>query len=172
MILSIDLASHKTGYALFTDTGELEEHGLFILEGENAERYKDLFDKLSFYLECNPLVNQIVLEGFTVQSNFGLRSPTILCTLHGVLYGLCWSKGLEIKKYKSKEWRDLVNIYGDGPKNIKRDEIKQRAVALANKQFGTEFQYFKRDTKNNVSDDDIAEAVLLGWAYFLERGEF
>lgn len=59
-------------------------------------------------------------------------------------------------------------------KKIKYSEIKNReffkeaAVRMANKKYGLKLEFYPRDTKKNISDDDIAEAILIAQAHIYE----
>ena len=48
-----------------------------------------------------------------------------------------------------------------------RISLKERAVKMANDLFGLNLQYISKYSKKN--QDDIAEAILVGYAYLKER---
>ncbi len=50
----------------------------------------------------------------------------------------------------------------------KRKDVKKTAILVVNKKYGLDLRYFERDTKKNISDDDIAEAILIAQAHINE----
>lgn len=50
----------------------------------------------------------------------------------------------------------------------KRADLKQAAIKAVNQKYGLDFKYYARDTKSHISDDDIAEAILIAEAHIKE----
>lgn len=50
----------------------------------------------------------------------------------------------------------------------KRLDLKQTAIDLVNEKYGLKLVFYPRDTKKNISDDDIAEAILIAKAHIYE----
>lgn len=54
-------------------------------------------------------------------------------------------------------------------KNLKdREDLKKIAIRVANERYGLKLVFYPRDTKKNISDDDIAEAILIAQAHIYE----
>lgn len=49
-----------------------------------------------------------------------------------------------------------------------RESLKRRAVEYANKKFNLDLKYIKKDNRQN--DDDIAEALLIGYSFLKGNG--
>ena len=50
----------------------------------------------------------------------------------------------------------------------KRLDLKQTAVDIVNRKYGLKLVFYPRDTKKNISNDDIAEAILIAQAHIYE----
>lgn len=124
-----------------------------------------------------------------------------LCILQGILICLAYNKKVNVHSIRAGEWRDLGGLHhsiftckkcGDSFEDISslenpvcsscgnkakttfqktslnsRKELKKRAVEECNRRYGTEF-IFKA---GKDSDDDIAEAILMGFSYLKESGD-
>jgi len=116
-------------------------------------------------------IKTVVLEEVPMQRNSNLRVAHDLCVGQGMICGLCCEYKLIFSLYLPTEWRSIMELY-DGTKNsTKRDYQKQAAVNLVNKLYEYDFQYYKSDTKKHQTDDDKAEAILLGLAYIKENSD-
>lgn len=49
-----------------------------------------------------------------------------------------------------------------------RMELKKIAIKVVNQEYGLKLEFYPRDTKKNISDDDIAEAILIAKAHIYE----
>lgn len=50
----------------------------------------------------------------------------------------------------------------------KRKDVKKIAIDVVNKKYKLKLEFYASDTKKHVSDDDIAEAILIAQAYINE----
>jgi hypothetical protein len=64
-----------------------------------------------------------------------------------------------------------MDLYDGTRAGMKRAVQKELAVDKVNKLYNLNFNYYIRDTKTKQSDDDVAEAILIARAYFLEKKE-
>ena len=67
--------------------------------------------------------------------------------------------------YAPSSWRSIMGLYNGTTEGTKRDYQKQAAVDFVNKLYGFDFKYYTNDTKKKQTDDDMAEAILLGLAF-------
>jgi Holliday junction resolvasome RuvABC endonuclease subunit len=167
-ILSLDLATKKTGYAIFAD-GILKDFGIMIGDkGNYQERILQIREKIiKKIIEFR--VEHIVLEEVPMQQRNNLIVAHDLCVCQGVILDVCCVYGLGMKLYFPTSWRSIMGLYEGKAEDKKRDVQKQKSVEKANQIFNLDLKYFKSDSKKNVSDDDIAEAILLGLAYLKEN---
>lgn len=167
-IIAIDFATLKSGYAVFVDN-ILKDYGIMRSDSSNVhERIMQIRAQiLQKILQYN--IAQIVLEEVPMQKNNNLMVAHDLCVGQGMVLGLCCEKELGLKLYAPSSWRSIMGLYNGTQAGTKRDYQKQAAVDLANQLYGLDFQYYKNDTKKNKTDDDMAEAILLGLAFLKEN---
>ncbi len=171
-IIAIDLATKKVGYAIFLE-GTLAETGLIEATGENyQERLLVIRNQLIEKIEKFN-IEYIILEEVPMNAHNNLITAHNLCVAQGVILGLCCERSLGLQLYFPNEWRSLVGTYDGTREGTKRDVQKQKAVDLVNSIYSTNYHYYKTDSKkrNEYSDDDICEAILLGRAFLKERTE-
>jgi Holliday junction resolvasome RuvABC endonuclease subunit len=165
MILSLDASTKKTGWALYNKE-KLVEHGIIYLEGEDSKtRIYALYHKIKEYISLYK-VEGIVLEDVPITSHNNLSTGKTLAVLQGMITSLCFEFDLGLILYNPSAWRTLIpDLYSGTREGMKRDYQKQRAVEITNNIYGLDLMYYKSDTKANKSQDDEAEAILLGLAY-------
>lgn len=167
-LLALDLATKKTGYAIFVD-GVLKDYGVIKAdEGNYQQRILQIREKVvKKIVEFG--IEYLVLEEVPMQQFNNLIVAHDLCVCQGVFLDLCCIYELGMKLYFPTAWRSLMGLYEGKKEDKKRDVQKQKAVEKANNIFGLDLKYFKSDSKKNISDDDIAEAILIGLAYLKEN---
>lgn len=114
---------------------------------------------------CNELdIELIAYDPSEWRSLTGVNRKIITCKTCGwseeiigkTFVRICPKCGESRRSYLSS--RDLKN----------RLDLKEIAVRLVNEKYGLKLNFYPRDTKNNVSDDDIAEAILIAQAHIYE----
>jgi len=168
MILTLDCSTNKTGFGIFKDD-KLVEYGIF---NTNSEETKDKMKEI--YNWISSLINKyniqhIIFEDVPVSKHKNLHVGKILSVLQGVILTVCFEYNIESIIYSPSRWRSIVGTYDGTREGTKREIQKQKAVEIVNKKFKLDLKYYLRDTKYNISDDDVAEAILLGVAYLSEE---
>jgi Holliday junction resolvasome RuvABC endonuclease subunit len=168
-ILALDLSTHKTGFAVFIE-GALKGYGLMEAEGENYhERIlcvrEDIIKKIKEFK-----IEYIILEEVPMNEHNNLKVAHDLCVCQGMIVGLCAQFNLGLRVYFPNSWRSIVGTYNGTKEGKKRDFQKEKAVEITNSLYNLNFKYYKTDSKkkNEYSDDDICEAILLGLAFLKE----
>lgn len=165
MILSLDMATKKTGYGLLDENANLYESGVIrTISDEPRERIREVYDAIENIITSNN-ITRVVLEDVPVTSHNNLKTGKDLCILQGSILALCFKHNIDYYFYAPSSWRSLVGTYDGTRQGMKREVQKQRAVDKVNEIYNLEFVYNATETKTRHTDDDRAEAICLGLAY-------
>lgn len=164
-LLGLDCASKKTGYSVFID-GKLIEDGIFFATGENVidrilQIKKQISDKVREFD-----IDHMIPEEVQFHKAFNAGTARDLAWLQGAVIALADDLDLGICLYPSNVWRSIMGY--TGVQN--RSKQKQWAIDKINEIYGFDYKYYPTDAKDRISDDDKAEAVLIGLAYLKENG--
>lgn len=169
-ILGIDAATKKTGYGIIdAETGALVDYGLIKTSSDDVrDRMKEIYFKLKEIIQRND-IKVVVVEDIPVNNHSNLKTGKDLSILHGVILGVCFEQCLPWVVYAPSSWRSVVGTYDGTREGTKREIQKQVAVDKVNELYNLNLHYFVRDTKENQSDDDKAEAILIARAFYLNE---
>lgn len=169
-ILGIDAATKKTGYGIIdAETGALVNYGLIKTSSDDVrDRMKEIYFKLKEIIQRND-IKVVVVEDIPVNNHSNLKTGKDLSILHGVILGVCFEQCLPWVVYAPSSWRSVVGTYDGTREGMKREIQKQVAVDRVNNLYNLNLKYFVRDTKENQSDDDKAEAILIARAFYLNE---
>lgn len=173
MILGLDAATTKSGWAILDIDGSLIDYGVFRTKSkEPLERIKEI------YLFLKDILNKynisiIVAEDVAITAKNNLKVGSDLLRLQGLICSLAIDYNIPMFFYMPTAWRSVVGTYDGTRESTKRDVQKQKAVEKANELYSLGLVYFKTETKENRTGDDIAEAILIASAYLteIERSE-
>ena len=154
VILSLDISTKSTGYAIFQDD-KLVTYGIIAPTGEVITRIEKIADAVnSLMLEYKPdIIYAEEPEPAFVKNNIDVYRK--LTFAHGAIAIVLNHYHKEMKLCSSSHWRKQVGIKTG--RGITRAQLKPIDIMKAN-------ELFNLNTKN----DDIADAVLIGWSYILE----
>jgi Holliday junction resolvasome RuvABC endonuclease subunit len=162
--MALDFATLKTGFAIYKKE-KLVDYGLIKSSSSNVHaRLLQIRDQILEQMQKHD-IQIIVLEEVPMNSSLNMRVSHDLCVGQGVILGLCFDLNLGFRLYLPPAWRTEVGVYDGTREGTKRDVQKQKAVDIVNEMYGLNLKYFKNDNKKNESEDDVAEAILLGLAY-------
>lgn len=169
-ILGVDAATKKTGYGIINaETGALVDYGLIKTSSDDVrDRMKEIYFKLKEIIQKND-IKVVVVEDIPVNNHSNLKTGKDLSILHGVILGVCFEQCLPWVVYAPSSWRSVVGTYDGTREGTKREIQKQVAVDKVNKLYNLNLHYFVRDTKENQSDDDKAEAILIARSFYLNE---
>ena len=169
-ILGIDAATKKTGYGIIdAETGALVDYGLIKTSSDDVrDRMKEIYFELKEIIQRND-IKVVVVEDIPVNNHSNLKTGKDLSILHGVILGVCFEQCLPWVVYAPSSWRSVVGTYDGTREGTKREIQKQVAVDKVNKLYNLNLHYFVRDTKENQSDDDKAEAILIARSFYLNE---
>ena len=169
-ILGVDAATKKTGYGIINaETGALVDYGLIKTSSDDVrDRMKEIYFKLKEIIQRNN-IKVVVVEDIPVNNHSNLKTGKDLSILHGVILGVCFEQCLPWVVYAPSSWRSVVGTYDGTREGTKREVQKQVAVDKVNKLYNLNLHYFVRDTKENQSDDDKAEAILIASSIYINE---
>lgn len=161
-ILSLDASTSSTGWAIF-EGEKLTKYGVLkpTMSLDWTIRIKDEFAFLDELIK-NTQVDKIVAE--CPPAKDGKLIMQKLGAIQGMILALGANNAVENEFMTPTQWRSrLGNIFDGTRKGTGRPELKKKAIAVANETFGLELKYVEHHPSKN--EDDIAEAILIGWAY-------
>lgn len=161
VIMGIDASSTSTGVAIFKDK-ELVYHSTIKPIGEN---WRDrLFHQGPFLndilKEYSPDI--VYMEDVPLKAAGGLQTLVILGAVQGFIYGIVASYGVSVEFLSPTQWRSKLGMYDGTQEGKKREVLKEKAIALANKTFGLELRW--NGPKSKKTEDDEAEAILIAYS--------
>lgn len=159
-LLSLDISTKSTGWAFYIDNQLIDA-------GCAASTSKNVYERITYITEeIETIVNkyqpqQIITEEpepAFVGNN--LNTYRKLTFIHGTISIMLDKKGLDMKLVTSSHWRKKVGIKtGAG---VKREFLKQADIEKA-KEFAKGIV--------EIPNDDVADAVLIGYSYLIEAKE-
>lgn len=172
MILALDMATKKTGWALFDYKNGLIDYGVIRTESdETKDRMEEIYFTISKIIKDNPRITTIVFEDVPLNNHNNLKTGKDLSILQGVTLSLCFEYELDYALYNPSAWRSIIGLYNGTRAGMKRDFQKKAAVDKVNELYNFGFVYNETETKSRFTDDDKAEAICLGLAYLKENKE-
>ena len=155
-LLALDISTTSTGYAIFKEK-ELILSGIIAPTGNVITRIEKIAEKVNeLMLEYNPdIIYAEEPEPAFVKNNIDVYRK--LTFAHGAIAIVLNHYSKEMKLCSSSHWRKQVGIKTG--RGITRAQLKPLDIAKAN-------ELFNLNTKN----DDLADAVLIGWSYIVEYG--
>lgn len=168
MLIGIDASTKKTGYAILDKKDNIIGYGLIKSDRKDFfQRIEEIFFKLRAIIKQYN-ISQIVIEDVPVNYRNNLKTAKELSVLQGLILSLSFDFNIPIKLYNPSSHRSINGLYDGTRKGMKREVQKQLAVEKANKLYNLDLNYYIRDTKSKISDDDIAEAIMIARAFFIE----
>lgn len=156
-VLAIDASTKSTGIAIFENNNLIYYGNIISNKGFFIDRIKQMKQKiLSIYKEYKP--TDVVMEDVLPQDV--KHNQTVFKALIYLQASIVISLYLENKQnvqlYTASHWRKLCGIKTG--RGIVRQTLKKASVDLVKKRY-------KLDV-----NDDISDAICLGYAYVLENG--
>lgn len=171
-ILAIDPSMSSTGYALFNGR-ELLDYGCI------KTTPKDEYYKRVQYV-CEAILNKC--STFGDKASFSLAIEDQFFGNNAKAYGqLCGLRASiitifqfsnqystdSVKVFAPSQWRKIIGLKADKG-NKDKNRYKILGIAMANKQYGLDLQFALTPAGNikSGSQDDIADAILIGRAFY------
>ena len=171
MILGLDLATTKTGYAIVNPDGSLVTYGAFRTHSkEPLQRIREIYLFLEGILKRYN-IKIMVAEDVAITKKNNLRVGADLLKLSGAIYALSIRYNLPMVFYMPTAWRSVAGTYDGTRQGTTRDVQKQQAVNTINRLYSLGLVYYKTETKEHLTGDDIAEAILIALVYIKESKE-
>lgn len=168
-VLALDISSVMVGWAVF-ENGELTRHGKFAQQGD------DHGEKLAaFRLWLLATFRQAAPDIVVYERPFAGRRRNAFAVLQLYVAALViahWEHyKREIQPAESVPARE-VKRRNRMRKGANHEANKRIAVLLANRLYGLRLKYKSNDKRKTVSQDDVADAILLGRAWLLAERPF
>ena len=147
-IIGIDGATKNSGLAVMED-GKLIDCKLISLSGDVNVRLPKMMMAICAYInKYKP--DKIIMEKSILTTNVdGVQK---LANLAGAVMFFAYSKGIEFEHQYPTEWRAKIGL--SQSKKIKRDVLKQEAIAVVKQEYGLDV------------GDDVSEAILMARSGF------
>lgn len=163
-LLALDTSSTCVGWAVFED-GSLVQHGRYrqkqVEHGERLATFQTWLEDMLRTFNPNQLVYEKPFAGRR-RNAFGVLTMYVAVVL------LTWFRhsGLEITTANAVPARD-VKRRNSMRKGKDHEQNKKLGVLLANRLYGLRLKYKSNDKTKKVSQDDEADAILLGRAWLV-----
>lgn len=145
MLLSLDISTRSTGYAILNSAGKVVTHNVISPKHDSyLERAQDMAEQIRLLLHSYP-IKRVIIEELKVLKN--QKTLVCLAITQGII--LRELNGLSINFVGPSVWRKLHKLSG-----LKRAEAKKHAISLC-----------QRKGHDVICDDD-AEAILIGEYYY------
>lgn len=156
-LLSLDTSTTSTGYAVY-EMGELIEYGCLTHDKGTHLKQDEKMQKMVEMIYA--LINRIKPFAIVVELTAVARNVQVqrnLTMILGAIYGYSVSHDLYFFTYRPSEWRNRVT---PEKKPRKREELKEWSKNKVKEIF-----------KIELDSDDASDAILIGYAYYMEFGK-
>ena len=157
MILSLDLSTKSSGWAIFNDE-ELVEHGCITSASTDMiKRIHIMIDGIRFLLDNYLDIDTIIVEEVRPEGGYGVgnqKTHKALMYLQAALEFLVhddYSKRVKIDYIYPSSWRAAIGIKTG--RGVKRTSLKEQDIEFVKETFGIEV------------NDDEADAICIGFAH-------
>lgn len=157
-ILSLDLSSKSSGWSIF-ENKELKEYGCITSASTDLiKRIHIMTDGIKDILTNNKIDKIIVEEVRPEMGTQNIKTHRALMWLQGSIAMMAHDNfKLELEYIYPSEWRKICGIKtGSG---VRRDALKPKDIAFVKEKFNIEV------------NDDIADAIGIGYAYLHQATE-
>lgn len=164
IILCCDLATKKTGYALFEESGKLKKYDMIIAspkERDFRRRIVEIGNAIEDVISKHK-VKTILLENVPIYNAAG----SMLLVMQGYFTYIANKYNADLYLFNPNVWRKPMGLNAGNEKFI----IKKNTVDFVNKEYDLDLMFYESDKKNQISQDDVADAIGLGH-YFLNYFE-
>ena len=165
-IISLDLSTKSSGYAVFIDN-KLAGYGLIKSDKEDwRERLYEMGSQLGNIFDIYK-PNKIYIEDVPLNPRGGIKTAVMLGAVQGMVYGIGASRGIQMEFILPSVWRSPLGLFDGSRKGTQRDELKRKSVEKANELFKLDLIYKSPASKFN--QDDMSDAILLGYSQIKSR---
>ena len=159
IVLGLDASTSATGWSIFND-GELIECGLVKPKsGDWRERIKVIHDELKIIVKKFN-IEKVYIEDVPMEQK-NIDTLHKLSVLQGWLCSMFDECNISVQFQTPTQWRSKLNMFDGTNQGKRRKHMKEKAVEMANAMFDLELK---------KSNDDIAEAILIGYSHFVRKG--
>ena len=164
IIMGIDASTTATGYSIFKD-GKLTAYGCIKPKGEDwRERVMSESNTLRQVIDkFHP--DKIYTEDVPLKK--GVSTLMKLSAVQGCILTIASLYQIEIEFLLPANWRSPLNLFDGTREGTHREVLKEKAIQMANNEFGLKLIW--AGGKSKKSEDDIAEAILIAYSQIKHR---
>lgn len=152
-ILSIDGSTKSTGVAIFQNNKLLYYNNITVNNNNVIKRINYMTKKIKEIIqEYNPTI--VVMQQVFPEYNQNVYKALIY--LQAAIAIMLNQFNLQLTLYVASHWRNIIGIKTG--KTIKRKQLKQISIQKVKEQY------------NIQVNDDIADAINIGRAYYIQHG--
>ena len=163
-VLALDPSSACVGWSLF-EAGELARQGKYIQQGEKGRHGQKLdtfrvwLDALLIDLHPDRLLYEAPYQG-RMKHTFGILSRYV-----GIIEAVhFWHFGYEIPPNDAVPAHTVKRAIG-AKRGANHEDNKVIVLKLVNARYGINLKYKKNDRDKKTTQDDIADAIAVNWAW-------
>lgn len=159
VIMGLDASTTSTGYSIFKD-GKLIGYGCIKPKGEDwRERVMSESNVLRQVID-KYCPNRIYMEDVPMKK--GNATLMKLGAVQGCVLGIAALYQIEVEFLLPANWRSPLGLFDGTREGTHRDVLKEKAIQMANKEFGLKLVW--AGGKSKKSEDDTAEAILVAYS--------
>lgn len=150
--MAIDASSKQTGIAIFEDDKLIDKILITSNDKDSLNRIEEMTNKIGQIIYHKYSINRVVMEDI-LPTDVG-KNQTIFNVLHYLqaqIVLLMHRLQIPVELCTASHWRQMCGIRTG--RGIKRDELKAADIA------------FVKEKYNIDVNDDVADAICIGWAY-------
>lgn len=163
-IISIDASTSSSGWAVFRDN-KLIAHGCVKPKGKD---WRDrIMEESVFFMQLIQKYNPDTICAEAMPLKPGSHTLETLGAVHGMILCLCAGYKIVPVFLLPSKWRKTLGLFDGTRQGMKREILKEKAIIMANEKFGLNLKWY--GPKSKKSEDDEAEAILIGWSQIISQ---
>lgn len=160
ILLAIDPSIASTGYAIFQDNNLLEYGRI----PTNKEDFVSDRARILFILnEIKNIINEYSITQVVYEYQYvggkNNKNAIQLIRLGAMIDYMCYIRNLPCEEYPITSWRATLGIKGKDKKQATFDYVKEHIIDLG-----------KLKTSGKMKNDDMCDAIAIGYSYLKRRG--
>lgn len=164
IIMGIDASTTATGYSIFKEN-RLIAYGCIKPKGTDwRDRVMSESDALRQVIDkFHP--DKIYMEDVPMKK--GASTLMKLGAVQGCILAIASLYQIEIEFLLPANWRSPLNLFDGTREGTHREVLKEKAIQMANDEFGLKLVW--AGAKSKKTEDDTAEAILIAYSQIKKR---
>ena len=165
VLLSLDISSHSTGYAIFKK-GKLEKYGYFyqsMKEKQDTKRINYIKNEILKLITTHG-INCVAIEDVIFKHK---RALYVLSKMQGIILDYLFENSIKWLLITPIEWKTLFDINQNSDWNgaNNREVSKKKTIALVNKKYNLNLEEEFKDHPSDLKEPscwDVSDAIAIG----------